>query len=140
MLQSEIWFLFQLIDPDYLLFFEWGIVLTLLMFLSKITTKWLLCFLVILEGTILWKILLNLWVTKLHIVPEKLEIFSYIFLSHRWLLLLPLPFLIALAIVILSVYQNKINETVAKEYKKVIFFVLLTSFVFFTLSVIESVF
>lgn len=141
MFQSDLLFLTKLADPDMAVFFGFGAVVTLVFLLfsaprirSTITT------LALLEVVFVWKIVLGLAAPGLHLVPERFEWLAILFVWHRWLLLLPIPILLALAIVILAVYRQRIAESHSVVYRRAAVFSVLAAFVLFSLSVIESIF
>ncbi|MFH1253291.1 MAG: hypothetical protein V1664_03105 [Candidatus Uhrbacteria bacterium] len=134
-------FLSQLANPDYFIFLAFGAMLILSFLLSKLP-DWRLpvFFLFFLFLSTLGKIVLSLYLPVIHFVPEKFAGLAVLFITHRWLILAPIPLLIFTALIILLVYKNKISDSHAKEYRRMVIFSVITSLILFSLSAIESVF
>lgn len=141
MLQSDLLFLAKLIDPDMIMFFIFGLAVVLIFLLRTAPRlKPTIAVLAVLEGLFVWKVALGLAVPTIHIVPEKFEQLAVLFIWHRWILLAPIPILLAAAIIILAVYHERITEEHAVVYRRLTIFSVLAAFVLFSFSVLESIF
>lgn len=141
MFQTDLLFLAKLIDPDMFLFFAFGFVtVPILLLRTKPLIKQILVNLVVLEILFVWKVILGLAVPAIHFVPEKFELLAVLFIWHRWILLAPIPILLAMAFIVLVVYRERITETHAVVYRHLTIFSVLAAFVLFAISVVESIF
>lgn len=141
MFQSDLLFLAKLIDPDMFMFFGFGLAAVLVLQLRKTPrVKLLIIVLALLEVLFVWKVALGLAVPALHLVPERFEQLAILFIWHHWILLAPVPILLATAIIVLAVYRERITEDHAVVYRRLTVFSVLAAFVLFAISVIESVF
>jgi hypothetical protein len=124
-----------------LIFFLFGLAAALIFLLPKFPlSRPSLAVLALLELLFIWKIAVNLAVPVIHIVPEKFESLAILFVWHHWLLLAPVPVLLAATMIILAVYRERIVEEHAAIYRRAVSFFFGTAFVLFILSVMESIF
>ena len=141
MLQSDLLFLAKLIDPDMIMFFCFGLTVILVFLLRKTPkVKVMIAVLALLEVLFVWKVALGLATPTIHIIPEQFEQLAVLFIWHHWILLAPVPILLAAAIIVLSVYRERITEDHAVVYRRLTIFSVLAAFVLFSLSVLESIF
>jgi hypothetical protein len=141
MFQNDLLFLAHLADPNMVIFFGFGSVITLLFLLRKTPyIKALISVLGLLEAAFVWKVIIDLVAPSLHLVPERFEQLAVLFVWHRWLLIIPIPLLLAAAIIILAVYRDRINETHSIVYRRMTIFSVIAAGVLFLLSVFESAF
>lgn len=141
MLQNDLLFLAKLVDPDMLIFFAFGLVVVSVFLLKRAPrTKPTIVVLALLETLFVWKVVLGLNAPVLHLVPERFEQLAVFFVWHRWILLAPIPIFLAVAIIILFVYRERIAENHAAVYRQLTIFSVLAAFVLFSVSVVESIF
>ncbi|MFA6131539.1 MAG: hypothetical protein WC702_00520 [Patescibacteria group bacterium] len=141
MFQSDLLFLVKLIDPDMLLFFVFGLAVVLVLLLRKVPlVKPLIIVTALLEAFFVWKVAFALAVPSISVVPESFASLAFLFVWHHWIILAPVPIFLALAIIILAVYRERITEDHATVYRHLTIFSILVSFALFSLSVVESIF
>jgi hypothetical protein len=131
----------SILNPDFLIFFFFGALFVLTLFLVKVPRASLgVLILGLLEASFVWKLLVEIWMPVSHVVSEANLVWSLLFVNHRWLVLLPVPFLLAAAIIVLGVYKEKIADIHAKEYRRCFSLLVFSSFILFVFSFIESFF
>ncbi|HBR81105.1 MAG: hypothetical protein UX09_C0060G0008 [Candidatus Uhrbacteria bacterium GW2011_GWE2_45_35] len=141
MFSTNLFFAINFLSPDFLIFFIFGALAVFTFWLRKKPQHKLIVWLLfLLEATFVWKLLAEIFFPLSHLVTEQYLLWSVVFITHRWLVLLPIPFLLATAIVILLVYHDKISDHHAREYRRCFSLLMVSSFVLFLLSFGESLF
>lgn len=126
-------------EINFFIFLAFFSAFSLSLVLTKLNDWRLLALLIaFLLPAITGKIIMSFLLPINHIVSEKFAALVVMFIAHRSLVLAPIPLLLLAVLIILMVYQKKIADPHAKEYRKIIIFSLLMAWFLFIISMIES--